>query len=1017
MAWNIDALAAPVTSTSTLCVLNSNEYGSSQVRLQGTGFTYDAATGLLNGGMINSMALVFQLSPTGSQTIQTVTMPGGFSASSYFAFVSSAKSLQAQFNAWGFIGHYNDFQTTSSATQITIIGNDGSRFVMSGSGFESTSGVLGSVTSIQHLSASGTVLHVATGLPQSLGVVSTALGFGEGAYAVLTGGNNVITNGSPFYGTYFDGGAGDDTLDGGSFDPSLSYENATAAVNVNISSNTATGGGGTDTLIGFFGSIEGSAFSDILTGNPGYNDISGNSGDDALYGLDADDYLSGGAGNDTIDGGSGTDYANYFGGRIVSGVTVNLSLAGPQNTGGAGIDTLVSIENLVGSGFADTLIGSANANILYGDSGDDTLDGGAGADELDGSAGNDLYYVDDAGDNIIEYSFNGDYRDRVITTLSDYALPEYVEELTYAGNAAFSGQGNAHANTIVVGNSIGGFIEARAGSDTIIGGAGHDTLFGDSAGGDVAPSSGISFGAGSIVHSGTANSSVATALNVSNQFSLGADPDIGGATVVPHVSIAGTGAGVINYYSIQINNPGAIITADVDYGFGTASNFNGPERFSALRIYDPSGSLVADSSFGSTTLEGSGGSSTTTDGYISALATQSGLYRVELLALTFTFTNGGASTVEAPIPAGATYELQISVEGEYVFYNDVLNGGSGDDTLNGGIGNDVLSGGVGGDIVDGGAGGDVLDGGAGTDTASYASAAGLVVAYLGAPSLNYGDAADDSYISIEALTGSNFNDYLYSSEAGETVSGGAGIDTVFGYGGNDTLNGGIDFDYMLGGEGADTINGDAGTDILAGENGNDTINGGDDFDQIYGGAGTDTLNGDAGSDYVFGGTENDTINGGAGSDFLYGEAGNDVINGGSEYDLLQGNDGDDRLFGGDDPGVVNGLFGQNGNDTLIGGTGIDYMWGGDGAIDTGNDTFEIHSNGSVDVIIDFQAGRGLGDVLSLVGTGNTSFAQMQAAGQFVQVGSYAGIVVSAGNVVYLANINIGSLAADDFQFS
>ena len=83
----------------------------------------------------------------------------------------------------------------------------------------------------------------------------------------------------------------------------------------------------------------------------------------------------------------------------------------------------------------------------------------------------------------------------------------------------------------------------------------------------------------------------------------------------------------------------------------------------------------------------------------------------------------------------------------------------------------------------------------------------------------------------------------------------------------------------------------------------------------------------------------------------------------------------------------------------------------------GNDVFQIGPGGAVDVLLDFQAGLGVSDVLRLVGTGNTSFAQMQTAGRFVQVGSYTGVVVSAGNVVYLANTNVAQLVADDFLFA
>jgi hypothetical protein len=69
------------------------------------------------------------------------------------------------------------------------------------------------------------------------------------------------------------------------------------------------------------------------------------------------------------------------------------------------------------------------------------------------------------------------------------------------------------------------------------------------------------------------------------------------------------------------------------------------------------------------------------------------------------------------------------------------------------------------------------------------------------------------------------------------------------------------------------------------------------------------------------------------------------------------------------------------------------------------------------VILDVQAGAGVGDPLALIGTGNTSFAQMQAAGQFVQVGTYAGVIVSANNVIHLANVDVSLLNQDDFVFA
>lgn len=121
---------------------------------------------------------------------------------------------------------------------------------------------------------------------------------------------------------------------------------------------------------------------------------------------------------------------------------------------------------------------------------------------------------------------------------------------------------------------------------------------------------------------------------------------------------------------------------------------------------------------------------------------------------------------------------------------DTLNGNSGDDTLFGLAGNDDLFGDAGNDTLVGGAGGDFLAGGTGTDTASYATATQAVAASLANPSINKGDAAGDTYESVERLVGSSYNDSLNGSHAtNDVISGGAGADVIKGYRGNDTLYG------------------------------------------------------------------------------------------------------------------------------------------------------------------------------------------------------------------------------------
>src|SRR5205814_7115586 len=87
--------------------------------------------------------------------------------------------------------------------------------------------------------------------------------------------------------------------------------------------------------------------------------------------------------------------------------------------------------------------------------------------------------------------------------------------------------------------------------------------------------------------------------------------------------------------------------------------------------------------------------------------------------------------------------------------------------------------------------------------ANYASAAGVVAASLADPTHNLGDAAGDTYISIESLQGSRFNDTLSGDDNGNIIEGGAGNDILHGNGGLDLLRGGAGGDVLDGGAGWD----------------------------------------------------------------------------------------------------------------------------------------------------------------------------------------------------------------------
>ena len=153
--------------------------------------------------------------------------------------------------------------------------------------------------------------------------------------------------------------------------------------------------------------------------------------------------------------------------------------------------------------------------------------------------------------------------------------------------------------------------------------------------------------------------------------------------------------------------------------------------------------------------------------------------------------------------AGDWYDSIEVIDGSR--FNDIIEGGKfantfwgddGNDLLKGKAGNDTLSGGNGDDKLYGGADADHLNGGAGRDTASYWDAASGVEVHLGNTSANKGEAAGDSYVSIEVIDGSRYNDILV---------GDAGSNIFWGDAGNDALNGGAGADILGGGAGSDTF--------------------------------------------------------------------------------------------------------------------------------------------------------------------------------------------------------------------
>lgn len=218
------------------------------------------------------------------------------------------------------------------------------------------------------------------------------------------------------------------------------------------------------------GTVEAVTSSDTAAVTAAVNTITGNSNNNVLLST---------VGNDAIDGSAGTDTVSYA--NATAAVTVTLTSNTEQNTGGAGIDTLLNIENLTGSKYNDKLTGNAAANVL---------NGGAGADTMTGGNGNDTYYVNHASDLVNEALAGG--TDTVYSTLLAYTLRANVEKGVVQGTVAGNLTGNALANTLtgnatanrLTGGAGNDTLQSNGGNDILIGGAGKDVLTGG-AGNDV----------------------------------------------------------------------------------------------------------------------------------------------------------------------------------------------------------------------------------------------------------------------------------------------------------------------------------------------------------------------------------------------------------------------------------------------------------------------------------------------------------------------------------------------------
>jgi Ca2+-binding RTX toxin-like protein len=306
-------------------------------------------------------------------------------------------------------GEGNDSLYGGSGTD-TLYGGDGDDLLNGGSGADALYGGAGTDTADYSGAGSGVTLSLASGTgsggdadDDTFSSIENVIGSGFNDQITGSTGQNYLAGGDGrdvLYGGDSDdtlaGGAGIDTLYGGEDLDLADYSQSNAAVNVNLTTWTASGGHAQgdvlqgidgligsafdDTLIGYDDiGLSGDVYTNLFYGGGGNDLIDGEGGNDSLYGGDGNDTVLGGDGDDTVTGDAGNDSVDGgTGNDNVDGGTGNDTLAG-----GAGNDVLS------GGAGNDLLTGDAGSDLLYGGDGEDSLVGGAG-DVLYGDAGNDL---------------------------------------------------------------------------------------------------------------------------------------------------------------------------------------------------------------------------------------------------------------------------------------------------------------------------------------------------------------------------------------------------------------------------------------------------------------------------------------------------------------------------------------------------------------------------------------------------------------------------------------------------
>ncbi|WP_309546971.1 calcium-binding protein [Sphingomonas sp. SUN019] len=631
-------------------------------------------------------------------------------------------------------------------------------------------------------------------------------------------------------------------------------------------------------------------------------------------------------------------------------------------TGSIGSDYLVANE---GGGLVG---GDAGDDLIAGSVGDDWIAGGAGADIMTGGAGRDtLSYATSAAGVTIDVerlvAKGGDAEGDLFDAFEDVVGSAFNDRL--AGDRYANRLSGGAGDDELTGAGGDDVLAGGAGADRLNGGAGYDTADygasttavtvdlasaaagrGDAAGDvlvDIERIVGSDFD--DTISGGVRNDTLEGGAGSDRIDGRDGDDRLVGGVGSDDLT-GGNGVDLADYSSSSV-----AVTIDLLVGTGLGGDAEG-DRLTSIEQLVGSGfddALTGDAA--DNRLDGRAGA----DRLIGGAGFDTADYSV----------SGAAVTADLAAGIG----LDGDAEGDVLAQVEALTGSAFADRLAGDGAVNTLTGGGGDDVLAGRGDGDLIDGGDGFDIADYADSVSAVTVDLAIGAGSSGDAAGDTLIGIEGVSGSVADDILSGDDGDNRFAGLAGADAIDGRGGIDTADysASLAVDIDLGR--ASQIGGDAAGDRLSG------------IETLIGSTYADRLAGTLGDETLFGGAGDDRLDGGAGDDRLIGGAGADRFAGGDGLDSADysanavaiaidlaagtagGGDADGDTFTGVERFIgsafADTLTGDANDQIFVGGAGVDVLTGGAG--------FDIasYADSAIGVQVDLAIGRQTGgDVLS-----------------------------------------------------